>query len=124
MSGTYPLPWLGFRASAVYQSLPGVERVINYVVTRAQLPALVTASSVTVRLNQPGSEYLPRLNQVDLSLAGSIKVRRLRIKPQIDMFNMFNTNSVNAVTTPYPTHGRVTAILPGRIIRVGSQLDF
>ncbi|MBM3779120.1 MAG: TonB-dependent receptor [Acidimicrobiia bacterium] len=124
LSGTYPLPWWGFRASVVYQSLPGIESVINHVVTRAQLPQLVTASSVTVRLNQRGQEYLPRFNQVDLSFAGSIRVHRFRVKPQIDFFNMFNTNAVNSQTTTYPSHGRVTAILPGRIIRVGTQLDF
>jgi hypothetical protein len=123
-SGTYPLPWSGLQFSAVFQSLPGAERTVDYVVTRAQLPALSTVSSVTVRLNEPGSLYLDRVNQLDLSLAWRMRTGRLRFSPQLELFNALNANPVIQVTTQYPVDGRPQDIMLGRLLRLGVQVDF
>ncbi len=123
-SGNYTLPWRGFRLAAVYQNLPGAERTITYVVTRAQLPQLSTVSSVNVRLNEPGSMYLERLHQLDLSAGTTLRVGKIRMSPQLELFNLFNVNSVLRETTAYPTHGRPIDIMPGRLLRLGMQMDF
>jgi hypothetical protein len=123
-SVTYPLPWQGLRISAVFQSVPGPERNFNYTVTAAQLPQLTTASSVVVRLNQPGSMYLPRVNDLDLTGSFVINVRNWRIRPQADLFNVFNRNNVLTETNQYPLIGVPTTILGGRLLRVGVQADF
>jgi hypothetical protein len=76
----YPLGWRGFTVAAVFQSLVGNERTIVYNVTRAQLPALTTASQVNVRLNEPGSLYFGRVNSLDVSLVGSLRKGRVRVR--------------------------------------------
>src|SRR5262249_45550550 len=69
LSGTYPLPY-GVRLSGTLQHIPGSERVITYQVTRTQVPTL-TAASVNVRLNEPGTEYNDTVNQLDFSISKS-----------------------------------------------------
>lgn len=85
----------------------------------------LTASSLTVPLFAPGTEFLPRLNQVDLSFAKWFQIGRARIQAQLDIFNAFNKNtdlsyrSVNAATSTYLVPA---SVLQGRQIRIGTQL--
>lgn len=123
LSGSYPLPG-GFRVSGVFQSVAGNEIRNTHVVTRTQLPSL-TVSSVSVRLNEPGTQYLDRVNQLDISLAGTIPVGRLRVKPQIDLFNALNAGPVLRVVSQFgPALGRPSQLLDGRLLRLGLQVDF
>lgn len=57
-------------------------------------------------------------------MSRKFKFRKMRLVPQVDFFNAFNANTVLSQTTAYPTQGRPTNVLQGRIIRVGGQLDF
>lgn len=123
-SATVPFGWHGARVSAVYQSVPGAERTLNYTVTRAQLPALTTATSVVVRLNEPQSEFLPRINNLDLAGSFVIKLRGLELKPQVDLFNVFNINNVLTETNQFPTQYRPLTIVSGRMLRFGVQYKF
>lgn len=124
LSGNHPLPWFGLTVSSVFQSIANAERIINYTVTRAQLPQLQTASSVVVRLNKPGSEYLKRVNMLDVTLAGTLHLRRTRVRPQISVFNLFNANEVLTETNQWPTHGRLLTIVPGRMVRLELQVFY
>jgi hypothetical protein len=124
LSGTYPLPWAGLRVSGVFQTQPGPERIITETVTKAQLPTLTTASAVSVQLTPPGSFYFPRMYQTDLSASWTAKVDKLRLKPQIELFNLFNANYTITETSVYPTQGRPLTILPGRLLRLGVSFDF
>ena len=124
MSGTYPLPWSGLRLSAVFQTQPGPERVITDTVTKAQLPALTTASSVSVQLTPPGSFYFPRMYQTDLSASWTAKIQKLKLKPSVELFNLFNANPVLTETSVYPSQGRPLTILPGRLLRFSVSFDF
>jgi hypothetical protein len=123
LSGTYGLPF-GIRASAVFQSIPGAQRQLTYVVTRAQLPEL-TQPSVTARLNQPNTLFLDTVNQLDLSFSKSIKAGSLDFRPEVGVFNALNANPVTAQTNVYgPALDRVTAILPGRLVRIGITVKY
>jgi hypothetical protein len=123
LSGTYPLP-LGLRVSAVYQNLDGEERVINYPVTRTQVPALTVASQ-TIRLNEPGSSYLGRVQQLDVSLATTVRGGRARVRPQIDVFNALNAAPVLTMQNTFgPSLDRPLTILMGRLVRLGVNVDF
>ena len=88
------------------------------------LPTLTNAS-LTVPIVAPGTEFLPRLNQLDLSFAKWFQFGRTRIQGQFDIFNAFNKNtdlayrSVNAATATYLVP---SSVLQGRQIRVGAQL--
>jgi hypothetical protein len=144
LAGSYPLP-LQFQISGTWQGYPGVpagtarqdvlystalNRVedpslnINYIVDRTIVPTL-TQASVTVPLIPPGSSYLDRWNQVDVRLARKFTVRGVQGQGQVDIFNLLNANSVlGEVETFGPSLHRPTAILQGRLVAAGMQLNF
>ena len=123
LAGSYPLPY-GLRLSGTFQGIPATERVITYQVTRAQIPTL-SQTSVNVRLNEPGSEYNDRVNQLDLSLAYSFKSRGLDVRPELALFNVFNANPVLTQTNVYgPALGQVTSVLKPRVLRLGVMVKF
>jgi hypothetical protein len=123
LSGTYPIIY-GIRVSGSFQSQPGAERIITYQVTRAQLPTLVQ-TSVLARLNEPGSMYNDRVNQLDFAISKSFRVGRTDLRPEIDLFNMLNANPVTAQINSYgPTLNNATAILPPRLVRFGFTVKF
>jgi hypothetical protein len=80
---------------------------------------------VTVRLNEPGSEYNDVVNQLDVTLSKVITLDRLRVRPEVAIFNALNANPVISQTNVYgPSLGNVLTILTPRTIRLGVNLDF
>jgi hypothetical protein len=150
LAGSYPLPydiqlsgsWQGYpgtpggtaRQDAVYSA--AINRVIDpslnvdYVVTNAIVrvtnpTATLTQASVTVPLLKPGTKYLGRWNQVDLRLAKKFQVGKIRMQGQFDMFNVLNGSNVLGTVEAYgSTLDRPTAILQGRLLAVGVQVNF
>jgi hypothetical protein len=133
VTGTYPLPH-AFRFSAVFQSMPGVletrtanndgDVVINYIVNKAIVPTL-TLAQVTTRLNDPGKDFLDRNNQFDMSLTRDFRLGRVVVKPQLDLFNVFNVSPVtNEVATFGTSLGQPLTILPGRLLRFGFRMNY
>src|ERR1043166_1956392 len=123
MSGTFGLPY-GIRASAVVQSIPGTARNITYVVTRAQVPALVQAS-VTTPLVPTNTVFLDRVNQLDLNFSKTVRANRLNVRPEVGIFNALNASPVTAQINSFgPTLDRVTAILPVRLVRIGVTITY
>lgn len=127
MSGSYPLPY-GLRLSGVFQSLPGDEVIQTYLVTAASFRTLTGAtlgqSSLNLRLNEPGSDYLDRVNQLDVTIGKVLTVGKARVTPEISLFNVFNANPVLAESTAYPRVGMPLRILSGRLVRFGVQMRF
>jgi len=131
-AGTYPLPY-GIEISGSFQSYPGGSQAVddneswldvNHNVTRSILPALVQ-SSATVRLIQPGTKFLPRLNQLDLRLGKVLDVGKVRLRPQFDIYNATNSNAILDVgETVGPNLDRVNQILPGRVFGFSVRADF
>ena len=122
LAGSASLPY-GVRLGANFQSRPGSERSINYAVVRSILPTL-TQTSVNVRLNEPGSAYNDRVNQLDLTISKVINVDRLRVRPEVAVFNAERESgpepdeSLRAVA-------RQRAHDPGRTaVRVGLNVEF
>jgi len=133
ITGTYPLPY-AFRFSTVFQSMPGVletrtanndgDVVINYIVNKAIVPSLTLAQVIT-RLNEPGKDFLDRNNQLDISLTRNFRVGRVALKPQLDLFNVFNVSPVtNEVATFGSQLGQPLTILPGRLLRFGFRMNY
>jgi uncharacterized protein (DUF2141 family) len=133
VTGTYPLPH-AFRFSAVFQSMPGVLETrtasndgdvwIDYVVNRAIVPSL-TLAQATTRLNEPGKDFLDRDNQLDLSISRDFRFTRFVLKPQLDLFNLFNASPVtNQVTTFGSQLGQPLTVLPGRLLRFGIRMNY
>jgi hypothetical protein len=126
-SGSYPLP-AGFRLSGVLQSSPGDLLTQTYVLTaanfKAQTGVTMAQSSITVRLTEPGSLYLARVNQLDLTISRSFNVGRARISPEVSLFNLLNPNPVLSETTAYPNVSTPLRILDGRLVRFQAQIRF
>jgi hypothetical protein len=123
LSGTVPLPF-DFQVSGVFKTQPGSERSITYQVTRSLLPQL-TQASVNVRLNEPGTEFNDRIDQLDVTIARNLRAGRLVIRPELAIFNALNAAPVLTQTNVYgPNLGQVTSILNARLLRVGMLVKF
>ena len=123
LAGSYPMKW-DIRVSATIQSTPGTERSITYQVTRTQIPTL-TQASVNVRLNEPGTEFNDRVNQLDLSVTRPFRSGRFVFRPELSLFNLLNANPVTTQTNVYgPNLGNAVLVLPPRLLRIGLNMDF
>ena len=123
LAGSYPTVW-DIRFSATIQSTPGTERTITYQVTRTQIPTL-TQASVNVRLNEPGTVFNDRVNQLDFSLTRTFRSGRFVFRPELSLFNAFNANPVLTQTNTYgPALGNAVTVLPARLLRLGLYMDF
>ncbi len=133
LSGTVPLRY-GLRFSGIFQSQPGQtfnrdsltdgDIIQNWTITRAIVPSL-TLASVTQRLNTPGTDFMPRVNQLDLSISKRVRVGRAEFVPQLDIFNALNVSPVLSITQAYGTsYGTPLTVLPARLFRVGMQMNF
>ncbi len=129
--GNYTLPY-AITFSAVFQSswANGNNQVedsilpTNYLVTRAIVPTL-TQPQVTIRLDEPGTQYRDQINQLDVTMGRTFRSGRAQIRPRLEIANVLNANPVRSeVTTFGPALGTVTAILPGRLVRANIQVKF
>jgi carboxypeptidase family protein len=127
LSGSYPLKY-GVRVSAVFQSTPGDALATTYVVTAASFRTVTGVamgqSSVSLRLNKPGEEYLPRVNQLDMTFSKSFRIGSARVSPEVSLFNMLNANPVLSESTAFPAIGTPLRILDGRLLRFQAQIRF
>ena len=81
--------------------------------------------SVTVNLVPPGSKYLDRWTQLDLSFRKVFTVGRVKIDGALDMFNALNSNVVLSENQNFgSTLGQPQAVLQGRLLRMSSQIKF
>jgi hypothetical protein len=126
--GSVPLSW-GLTASAAFQTVPGPQITASYVVTSSQvaqsLGRNLSAGTATVQLVAPGSLYGDRLYQLDGRLAKTFKFGRYRAQAMLDLYNLLNVGPVlvlnNAFSNAWLTP---TALLPGRLAKVGVRVDF
>jgi hypothetical protein len=82
---------------------------------------------IRVLMAPPGTEYTPRLNQVDFSASKSFRVGRLTVLPKMDIFNILNSDDYSAVSSmqfggPGSSYMRPSVILQARIIRIGADV--
>ena len=122
-AGSYPLP-LGAQIGATLASYAGAPLAVNWSVPANLFPGGRT-QSVTVNLVSPGSKYLDRWNQLDLSFRKIFRVGRTRIDGALDMFNALNSNVVLSENQNFGSAlGQPLAVLQGRLLRVSSQIKF
>jgi hypothetical protein len=129
-SGVYPLPWYGIRVSGVFQSTAGDRVVQTYTISaanfRAQTGVAMGQPSITMRnLNEPGSRYLDRVNQLDFTVAKAFNLGRIRMTPDLSLFNILNANPIVSEVTAFgPALGNPLRILEGRLLRFGVQVRY
>jgi len=68
----------------------------------------------------------PRLHQLDLRFTRRVRLPRGgMIEPQIDIFNLTNSNSILVMTTRLgPAWRNATGVLAPRVIRLGVAMNF
>ena len=121
--------------SGLFQSLPGVQSArdggnvgkdlnVIYSVGRAIAPGL-TQTTVNVRLNEPGTVFLDRVNQLDFAVSRDFQAGRVRVRPQVDIFNALNNNAITQVNTTFgPSLLQPVSVLNPRLIRFNVRVTF
>jgi hypothetical protein len=127
LSAIYPLP-LNIQVSGVFQSNPGVSRILTGTVPAVTLPTpgYFPGSAVAfVPFVPEGVEWTERINQVDLKFNGRIDAAKMRIDPELAIYNVFNADPVlyyNDIIGP--TLGAYQKIMQGRLIRFGVRIAY
>jgi hypothetical protein len=134
--GTYPIRF-GVQLGAVIQSYAGAAVPVSWSVPASVYPggrrtAALTLSTSTVgtgytgsSLSDPGTAFLPRWNQLDLSIRRTFHIRGVYIDGSVDVFNATNSSAVLAQNQVFGTSlGTPTQILQPRLFRLSSNLRF
>ncbi len=123
LAGNYMLPG-GVRLSGSLRRATGQPLSRNLSVGTALVPGL-TQGSVTVKLVPTGEYRLETFNLLDLRFAKVFKVRGASLEAVVDLFNTLNANApTGEVQTWGSSLGRPSAIVDGRLVRVGLQFRF
>jgi hypothetical protein len=135
--GSYTMPW-GVRVSGTFQSVPGPEVLARGTFTNAQIAPslgrpLSSGSTATISLVENGTLYVERMNQVDLRFSKIFRAGERRLEAMVDLYNALNDNTVLKQSDIYgattgPTTGFAwqvpQAIMPGRVVKFGVQVNF
>jgi hypothetical protein len=130
--GSYPLPW-NLVASATFQNVPGPQITASFPVRSADIApslgrnlAAGATATYSAQLIAPGTMYGDRLNQLDARLTKTFRFSgSRRIQALFDFYNLLNVGPVLVLNTAYGAAWQTpTAILPGRLFKLGVQLDF
>jgi hypothetical protein len=120
---SYQLPYR-LQFSGSIREATGLPQARTFTVTTSLVPGL-TQVTQNVQVVPRGEFRYPWVNLVDLRFAKVVQVRGVRVEPTVDLFNIFNDNAVtNAVTTVGSSLGRPSAIVMGRLVRVGGRIAF
>ena len=130
LSGAYQLPY-DFQVSGAFLAVPGASVDANYPVTaaiagRPIIGSTANATTITVNLLEPNTEFLDYRKQLDLRLAKNFRFDAYRLQGFADIFNVLNTGTVTRVNQTYGTTSWLApqAIQDGRYIRFGIQMSF
>jgi hypothetical protein len=129
-AGSYTIPRADVLVSGTFRSVPGPEIYANFTATNAVIaPSLGRTLSggvanVPVTIVEPGTMYGERLNQVDMRVGKILHVGRTKTVVNLDVYNVFNANTVLTVNYAYATWQRPTSILLARFAKIGVQFDF
>ncbi len=120
---SYNLPY-DVQFSGSVREATGLPQVRTFTVTTAQVPGL-TQVTQSVKVAANGDYRYPWQNLVDVRFVKVFRAGSTRIEPTLDIFNLFNNNAVtSAVTTVGSSLGRPSAIVMGRLVRVGGRISF
>jgi hypothetical protein len=94
------------------------------VLTTSIVPGL-TQVTQNVKAAPAGDFRYPWVNLVDIRLMKVFKFGSKKFEPTIDLYNLFNNNAItSANTTIGPSLGLPSAIVMGRLVRIGGRIAF
>lgn len=133
---SYPLPWFGLNVSGTLQNRSGPQIAANYTVVcsaascadqtvQSSLGRTLGLGQASASLIAPGTLYGKRVTQLDGRLGKAFTVQRFRINVSADVFNLLNSSAVlaqnNTLASAWQTP---TALLQGRLLKIGTQISF
>jgi hypothetical protein len=110
--------------------VPGPEIYANYTATNAVIQPVLGrvlsggVANLPVTIVEPGTMYGERLNQVDMRFGKNLRFGRMKAAVNLDVYNVFNVNTVLSLNYAYATWLRPTSILLARFAKIGVQFDF
>lgn len=121
LSGSYMLPY-DIQLAAMFTSQSGspLARDVRFTTGLKQLGSLI------LRMEPLGARSLPTQNLLNFRIEKRQRIKNYgSVSFQFDLFNLLNTNAATAVTTRSgSTFGRITGIVPPRIVRLGITYQF
>jgi hypothetical protein len=127
---SYPLPWQ-FKVGATFQSLPGPQILATYAARTADIaPSLGRnlaggTQTARVELIEPGTMYGDRTYLTDFRVSRMVTAGRVRIEPELNIYNLLNASSALSINTTYgPQWLRPNALLLGRFAKAGLRITF
>jgi hypothetical protein len=127
---TYTIPRADVQVTATIQSSPGPEIAANFTATNAIVaPSLGRnlsggAANTTVNIVQPGTMYGERSNQMQLRVAKILRYGGARTTASVDIYNLFNSNTVLTLNNAYGSWLAPTSISYARWAKLVLQVDF
>jgi hypothetical protein len=128
--GTYRVPRADVVVAATLQSVPGPVVAANFTAANALVqpslgrPLSGGAANVTVNLIQPGTLYYDRANELDLRLTKAVRISRLRISVNGDIYNMLNVSPVMQFNAAYAAWLTPQRIMDGRLYKLSAGVTF
>jgi hypothetical protein len=126
----HTIPRVDVLVSGTFRSVPGPQIWANYTATNALAAAALGrplsggAANLPINIVEPGSIYGERLNQIDVRVGKILRVGRTKATVNLDVYNLFNVNTVLTVNNAFATWQRPTSILLARFAKIGVQFDF
>jgi len=132
---TYLIPKADVQVSGLFYSRPGPQLSANQVIPNAVVRQSLgrdlsaNAPNVTVNLVHPGTLFGERRNQLDIRFTRTVRVERMRLGANLEVYNAFNSNTVLSESATY-RDGSLSGwripqtIVPPRFVKLSAQIDF
>jgi hypothetical protein len=123
-AGNFTLPY-GIDFGAIMQSYGGQERIITWTPEAARFPNGQRTQAQTFILNEPGTIFYDRWNQLDINIKKNIRHNNHVLTFQIDIFNVLNENAIRGANNVVGgSLGNATTIMLGRFPRLAMNYKF
>ncbi len=124
LAGNYTFPY-GLDMGVVMQSYGGQERIILWAPEAARFPNGQRTQTETFILNEPGTIFYDRWNQLDLNVKKNFRHNNKVLTFQIDIFNVLNANAIRSANNNVGASlGNATNIMLGRFPRLAVNFKF
>jgi len=130
--GVYIVPKIDVQMSGTFRSIPGDPLRAAFNASNAYLAANSTlgralaggAANITIDLVEPYTVYLDRRNELDMRFGKLLRAGRSRSIVSVDVYNLFNIDTVVNANQNFAVWLRPTQILNGRTVKFSVQFDY
>ena len=121
-----PSRW-GREAAAAIEAIRAAFNASNaYLAANSTLgrPLAGGAANITIDLVEPYTVFLERRNELDMRFGKLLRAGRSRSIVSVDVYNMFNIDTVVNANQNFAVWQRPTQILNGRTVKFSVQFDY